>query len=213
MLDGAQQIGLAGGHLNVRMISDERLREPAGGPQPSDDAYLATACAAGESSAFERIYREHGDRMKSIAFNHLGNVSDAEDAVQETFLKVHRSAGAFQGGSAFSTWMYRILINTCYDLLRKRKVRPVESEIETLVGRAEESISSTDSALAMSLRTVIGRLSPQRRTVFFLYEVEGLSHREIGGILGIRETYSKWLLFMAKQDLRAMWSETRQESS
>lgn len=77
--------------------------------------------------------------MKSIAFNHLGNVSDAEDAVQETFLKVHRSASGFQGGSAFSTWIYRILINTCYDTLRRRKVRPDESALDAILGRTEES--------------------------------------------------------------------------
>jgi RNA polymerase sigma-70 factor (ECF subfamily) len=87
-------------------------------------------------------------------------------------------------------------------------VRPDESALESIIGRAEETITSSDTALAMSLRKVIEQLSPQRRSVFFLYEVEGLSHREIGEILGIRESYSKWLLFMAKQDLRAMWSQS-----
>lgn len=209
MLDGTQSHGLAVQLLNSRNVSDGELQRPTDRGQPApDDAQLANACAKGEASAFERIYREHGERMKSIAFNHLGNVSDAEDAVQETFLKVHRSASGFQGGSAFSTWMYRILINTCYDTLRRRKVRPEESAIESILGRTEESEAPRDTALAMSLRKVINELSPQRRSVFLLYEVEGLSHREIGEILGIRESYSKWLLFMAKQDLRGMWNQS-----
>jgi RNA polymerase sigma-70 factor, ECF subfamily len=151
--------------------------------------------------------------MKSIAFNHLGNVSDAEDAVQETFLKIHRSASGFQGGSAFSTWIYRILINTCYDTLRRRKVRPDESALDAILGRTEESEAPRDTTLALSLRKVIDQLSAPRRSVFILYEVEGLSHRDIGGILGIRESYSKWLLFMAKQDLREMWTASRSGSS
>ncbi|MCU1227739.1 MAG: sigW 7, partial [Acidobacteria bacterium] len=61
----------------------------------ADDVRVARACAAGDSDAFEEIYRRHGDRMKSIAYNHLGNMSDAEDAVQETFLKIHRAAASY----------------------------------------------------------------------------------------------------------------------
>src|SRR5687767_12537158 len=79
------------------------------------DRQMAAACAAGDTTVFEQIYRSHGDRMKSIAYNHLGNMSDAEDAVQETFLKIHRAADTFAGDAAFSTWIYRILVNTCYD--------------------------------------------------------------------------------------------------
>ena len=88
-----------------------------------DDRRMAAACAAGDSLVFEKIYRDHGKRMKSIAFNHLGTAADAEDAVQETFLKIHRAAATYTGEASFSTWVYRILINTCYDLLRKRKRR------------------------------------------------------------------------------------------
>src|SRR5436190_4159470 len=91
------------------------------------DRQLATACASGDTSVFEDLYRNHADRMKSIAFNHLGNVSDAEDAVQETFIKVHRAAASYNGEAAFTTSLYRILINTCYDMLRRRKRSPKET--------------------------------------------------------------------------------------
>src|SRR5207248_11477447 len=97
-----------------------------------EDRRLAADCATGDSAAFERIYRLHRERMKSIAFNHLGNVSDAEDAIQETLLKVHRAAKTFTGEASFSTWMVRILINTCYDGLRRRKRRPEEEAIDDL---------------------------------------------------------------------------------
>jgi RNA polymerase sigma factor (sigma-70 family) len=62
--------------------------------------------------------------MKSVAMNLLGNTSDAEDAVQEAFLKLYRSWGAFKGESLRSTWLYRILVNTCYDIGRRRKRTP-----------------------------------------------------------------------------------------
>jgi len=178
------------------------------GPPPQaasqdEDRRLAAACATGDSAAFERIYRAHGERMKSIAFNHLGNVSDAEDAVQETLLKVHRAATSYSGEASFSTWMYRILINTCYDALRRRKRRPEESAIEDVV--LERSTTSVDDAKRITLRKLLGSLTEQRRSVFTLFEIEGLSHAEIASILGITEGNSKWILFSTKKQLQEMW--------
>src|SRR5712691_8771109 len=98
-----------------------------------EDVRLARACAEGDTGVFEQIYREHGERMKSIAYNHLGNFSDAEDAVQETFLKVHRAASTYTGEAAFSTWLYRVLINTCYDALRKKQRRIQEAPIDAFI--------------------------------------------------------------------------------
>src|ERR1051326_2701283 len=125
-----------------------------------EDRRLASACATGDSAAFERIYRTHGERMKSIAFNHLGNISDAEDAVQETLLKVHRAAASFTGEASFSTWMYRILINTCYDTLRRRKRRPEETAIEEMP--LERSIPGVDDAKRITLRKLLRNL-PEKR--------------------------------------------------
>ena len=85
---------------------------------------LLEGCRAGNVSAFERLYEMHGARMKSVAANLLGDLSDAEDAVQDCFLKVYRGAASFRGASRLSTWIYRVLVNTCYDMLRKRGRRP-----------------------------------------------------------------------------------------
>lgn len=167
-----------------------------------DDRRLAAMCASGDTAVFERIYRMHGERMKSIAYNHLGNVSDAEDAVQETFLKVHRAASTYSGEASFSTWMYRILINTCYDALRKRQRRPEEQEDE---GSFERTAPNVDDTKRIALRRMINALPEQRRSVFTLFEIEGLSHAEIAGILGITEGNSKWILFSTKKQLQEQW--------
>jgi RNA polymerase sigma-70 factor, ECF subfamily len=170
----------------------------------NEDFRLAKGCAAGDTGVFEEIYRQHGERMKSIAFNHLGNVPDAEDAVQETFLKLHRSASTYNGESAFTTWMYRVLINTCYDALRRRQRRIREAPIDELIS-FDRAGSNVDDAKRMTLRKMLAELPEQRRTVFMLFEIEGLSHAEIAQILNISEGNSKWILFATKKQLQDQW--------
>src|ERR1035438_7777529 len=89
---------------------------------------LLQGCKQGNLSAYESLYANHAGRMKSIAFHLLGNRPEAEDAVQETFLRVYRAVQSFEGQSGFDAWMYRILINCCYDAARKRQ-RQAESEL------------------------------------------------------------------------------------
>jgi len=173
----------------------------------SEDRRLADACVAGDTRVFEEIYHRFGDRMKSIAWNHLGNAADAEDAVQETFLKIHRAATTFTGEASFGTWAFRILVNTCYDVLRKRKRRIDESPIDETSETAERTAPTVDDAKRITLRKLLDELPEQRRTVFSLFEIEGLSHAEIGEILGITEGNSKWILFATKKELQQKWRQ------
>ena len=145
--------------------------------------------------------------MKSIAWSHLGNASDAEDAVQETFLKIHRAATTYTGEASFSTWAFRILVNTCYDVLRRRKRRIEETTSTTRWRRpcAPRRTSTTPSAWPCA--SMLDELPEQRRTVFTLFEIEGLSHAEIAEILGISEGNSKWILFATKKELQQKWNQ------
>ncbi|HET7711091.1 MAG TPA: RNA polymerase sigma factor [Thermoanaerobaculia bacterium] len=180
-----------------------------GAPQTvatEEDLRIAAACAAGDPAVFEGVYQRFGERMKSIAYNHLGNIGDAEDAVQEAFLKVHRAARSYTGDAAFATWIYRILVNTCYDLLRKRKRRPVE---EVTDEEFERTASTVDETKRLTLRKLLNRLPEQRRSVFTLFEIEGLSHAEISQVLGITEANSKWILFSTKKQLQQEWKSLR----
>jgi len=174
----------------------------------AEDRRLAAACAAGDTKIFEELYRRFGDRMKSIAWNHLGSAADAEDAVQETFLKIHRAASTYSGEAAFSTWAFRILVNTCYDTLRRRRRRIEEAPIEEHE-TIERTAPNVDDTKRMTLRKLLDELPEQRRTVFSLFEIEGLSHAEIAEILGISEGNSKWILFSTKKELQEKWKRTR----
>ncbi len=172
-----------------------------------DDLQLARACADGDTDVLASVYARFGERMRSIAFQQLGNISDAEDAVQETFIKVHRGAAGYNGEAAFTTWLYRILVNTCYDMLRKRARRIRETALEDDVTGGRAAIS-VDDVKRMALRKLLSELPEQRRTVFALFEIEGLSHAEIAGILDITEGNSKWILFSTKKQLQEQWKKT-----
>jgi RNA polymerase sigma-70 factor (ECF subfamily) len=156
---------------------------------------------AGEDvlAAFDEFYAAHGARLKSIACNLLGNQADAEDAVQEAFLKAFRSRGGFKAEAAPFTWLYRILVNSCLDEGRRRQRRREDQEPDT---EALWPASGQDHPLRLALESALHRLAPRWRAVFVLAEVEGFTHREIGDILGIAEGTSKNDLFQAKAALR-----------
>lgn len=177
----------------------------AGGADP-DDAALAAGCLAGDMRAFERLYQSQGARMKNLARNLLGTQNEAEDAVQETFLKVQRSIATYRGESSFVTWVFRILVNTCHDLRRSRARRKEQSQDEPEEGASqpEPRAPGAHPSLRMALERALAALSRHQRDVFLLYEVEGFRHAEIAGMLKISETASKNTLFQAKRNLRGM---------
>jgi RNA polymerase sigma-70 factor (ECF subfamily) len=190
----------------LQAVMTSAFATPARSTMSSEDRRLAEACAAGDTRVFEELYRKFGERMKSIAWGHLANASDAEDAVQETFLKIHRSAATFTGEAAFSTWAYRILVNTCYDVLRRRQRRIEETSLDE---RLERTAPNVDDTKRMALRRMLDELPEQRRSVFTLFEIEGLSHAEIAAILGISEGNSKWILFATKKELQEKWKRSQ----
>ena len=192
----------------------------AGGPKPAvmdattEDAALAAGCRSGNLRAYERLYAMHGARMKNLARNLLGNPVDAEDAVQETFLKVQRSVASFRGQSSFVTWTYRILINTCHDARRSRvRKKEVANDESGETPRPEPRAPVAHPSLRMALERALATLTKHQRDVFLLYEVEGFRHAEIAGMLEITETASKNTLFQAKKNLRQMLEPPRSSAA
>jgi RNA polymerase sigma-70 factor, ECF subfamily len=194
----------------------EPSEHSAGGPNSAamdtstEDAALAAACRSGNLHAYERLYTLHGTRMKNLARNLLGSTVDAEDAVQETFLKVQRSIAGFRGQSSFVTWTYRILINTCYDARRSRlRKKEVANDDSGETPRLEPRAPVAHPSLRMALERALASLTRHQRDVFLLYEVEGFRHAEIAGMLEISETASKNTLFQAKKNLRQLLEPPR----
>ena len=148
--------------------------------------------------------------MKSVALNLLGTTQDAEDAVQEAFLKLYRGLAGFKGQSRLSTWLYRILVNTCHDMGRKRRRRGASVPEETV---AELSTPARDHPLRLTVQQALSQLPALQRSVFLLYETEGFTHAEVGEVLGIPEGTSKHALFMAKRELQAVVLSKRRPGS
>jgi RNA polymerase sigma-70 factor (ECF subfamily) len=172
---------------------------------PDEDQSIAGLAGAGAQAgvgrpfaAFAALFNQHGARMKSVAANLLGSFADAEDAVQDTFIKVHRSAASFRGQARLTTWMYRILLNTCYDQMRRSHRRAEDPLPPGLAA----SVVDADHPLRLALEAELGRLPEQERLAFLLCEVEGFSHREVGEILEVPEATSRTFLFRAKRRLQ-----------
>jgi len=165
---------------------------------------IPRAESAGAMAAMEELYRAHGARLKSIAYHIVGNRQDAEDAVQETFLKLHRALPGFQGQSSIGTWLCRIVMNVCYDIARQRR-RQSDAPPE-----AAGAPPNPQMVLRVALRDALARIHPKHRMVFLLFEAEGLRHSEIAAILEIPEGTSKAWLFEAKKELKRLLTEARQ---
>ena len=183
-------------------IGPTRLPLPFTGSLPDNpsDAELAEGCKRGNLRAYERLYELHSSRMKSLAFHLTGSRADAEDTVQETFLKVYRAVRGFEGQSSLATWIYRILINCCYDVMRKQQ-RLAE------MPATRDFPSESKVALKIELERALGSLNERQRIVFLMFEVEGLKHSEIAGILEVPEGTSRSWLFEAKRELKRMLME------
>jgi RNA polymerase sigma-70 factor (ECF subfamily) len=152
-------------------------------------------------AAFESLFESHGARMKSLALNLLGNRPDAEDAVQETFLRAYKNRHSFRSDAALWTWVYRILLNACHDIGRSRLAR---RDKQTVAADYAANLPSPpgDSPMRLTLQRAVDDLAPIYRDVFLLCEVEGYTHREVAGILEIPEGTSKGRLFEARRQLK-----------
>src|SRR5215831_10157119 len=127
----------------------------------STEADLVAACRRRDLAAMEQLYLAHAPRLKSIAFHILRHRQDAEDAVQEAFLKLYRGIERFQGQANIGTWLCRIAINAAYDLARKRQREPVAEHAET-------AAHGERLPLKAALDDALRRVNPRHRMVFVL---------------------------------------------
>lgn len=167
-----------------------------------EDLTLVRRFLAGDMRAFDELMTAHEDRVFSICLRVMRDREHALDAVQETFVKVFRRADHFTGESAFSTWLYRVAVNTCYDQLRKLKRRHAEPLPET---NDPADVTAGDALTAIELRpelaAALERLSDDFRTAVILSDVEGLPLADVAEILGVPVGTVKSRVFRARRQL------------
>jgi RNA polymerase sigma-70 factor, ECF subfamily len=185
----------------------------------ANDAQDVTLAQAGDEPAFRRLVERHSRGVFQLAFRLTGSEPDAEDVVQDAFLKAFRELRRFEARSSFGTWLHRIVANCAYDLLRQRPRHKAESldvdggEAEggtpAGAGREPEAAETTrpdrlafGAEIQSRVRTAMGLLTPTERAAFVLRHFEGRSLEEIGDTLGLRKGATKHSIFRAVQKMR-----------
>jgi len=172
---------------------------------------LVQRAQSGDEHAFAKLFQLHKKRVYSVCLLMTKDLAEAEDLTQEAFLQVFRSVGSFRGDSAFSTWLYRVSVNTVLMKLRRRKTPPIVSLDEPVPSESSPSlrrdVGKTDPRLSgaidrIALRRAMNELPEGCRKIFVLHEVEGYQHNEIAQMLDCSVGNSKSQLHKAKMKMR-----------
>lgn len=171
----------------------------------------------GDQAAFEELLAQNEKRIYNLSYKMLGNREDAEDALQETFLKAYSAIDGFKGNSRLSTWLHTIASNVCMDILRKRRpelftsiddndddARDLISEIPDISPGPEEKLLRTE--LRISVNNALQKLPADAKEILLLREISGLSYAEIAIAKGLEEGTVKSRIFRARKKLAEILS-------
>lgn len=200
--------------MNTQMNTD--VRKPAT-PRPVSD--LVERAQQGDNDAFAALFEAHKRRVYSLCLRMTNNIAQAEELAQDAFIQVFRKLSTFRGDSAFSTWLYRVAMNTVLMHFRKKSIyevsldepatkhedgEPVVREYATTDDRLEGSVDRITLARALS------SLPAGYRMIFVMHDVEGYQHHEIAELLGCTAGNSKSQLHKARLRIREYLTNPRE---
>jgi len=209
-----QQLGFES--VNTLDKANEELlaQKPTQPTAESTDVHLVEMVKEGHANAFNTLVNRYRERVFNVVYNMTSNREDASDITQEVFLKAFQNIHRFRQKSTFFTWLYRIAVNTAISFIKKARNRQYFSlenlEEEGVSGKLAEILSSKKHSrrslmmreLQEKLNEALQKLSVKHRTTIVLYEIEGLSHKEIGNILKCSEGTVRSRLHYAKNELQ-----------
>ncbi len=197
--------------LSPRLLPAE---EPLDGQAlaSASDTELMAACKdpGSASGGFRELLSRYRKSALALAYQMLGNTEDAEDAAQEAFVRVFQAMPQFRGQAAFSTWLYRIVTNTCLARIRKRRT---STPLDSLPEPRGADIASDRVADGLLTRQVLRQMSPALQAVLLLRVEGGLSYREIADALGLPIGTVRSRLSKARIAFRKLWNELLRESA
>jgi len=176
----------------------------------ADERQLVRRAQKGDKNAFELLVQRHQHRVFAVARGILKRQEDVEDIAQQVFVKAYFSLKRFDQRAAFSTWLYKITVNECWDLLRKRKARPLvyeadfsEEQLKQYSASEQRADNGPDTSERMAMRQrldrMLAQLDERDRAMLILKEVEGFSVEEIADSLGLNANTVKVRLFRARR--------------
>jgi RNA polymerase sigma factor (sigma-70 family) len=163
---------------------------------------LVRQAQAGDRAAFGRLYRDHVGRVYAVCLRMVADGARAEQLTQDAFVRAWQTLASFRGDSAFSSWLYRIAVNTVLLDLRSARRRTARIEATDDLERFDQAGPGAPAEDVMDLEAGIAALPTQARTVLVLHDIEGYRHDEIAGLMGIAPGTSKAHLHRARQLLR-----------
>ena len=156
-------------------------REPPG-DDPSD-AELVERFQGGDDGAFVTLMERHERRVYNLAFRMLGKTDDARDASQDAFLSCYRNLRRFRGDSAFSTWLHRITVNACYDMLRKKSPTPARQD--ELPEPPPTPDHADQASLSLDVQRALLAIPPEFRAALILHDLQDVSVEDVAAALDV----------------------------
>src|SRR5262245_17441573 len=181
---------------------------------PHTDTAAVALAREGDSDAFRDLVERHSRAVYRLAHRMTGNPQDAEDVVQETFLKAYRQLGRFESRANFGTWLHRIAVNCSIDLIRSRKHQETNHDaadldmLDSSARNKDQRVDPSPERLMLStevqerVNNAMGGLTSMERAAFVLRHFEGQSIEEIGSALGLKANAAKHSIFRAVRKMR-----------
>ena len=167
------------------------------------DSALMTRLAGGDMEALGDLARKHQERVLSLSYRVLNDWHAAEDVAQEAFLRVHRAASSYEPTARFTTWLYRIVVNLCFDAQRRqtRQAAPLDHAALEVEDEANHDAAERKELVKL-VKMAVGKLPERQRTALVLHRYQGLSHGEIAEVTGWTGSAVESLLVRAYANLR-----------
>ena len=203
---GVAPVASDGGKKIIQRIPPARLSELVKERRMADaDAELVLQTQKGSPAAFEELVRNHQRMIYSLTFRMTGSLADAEDLAQETFIRAYEQIGTFRGASKFSTWLYRIAVNTCLNWRQSEARRSqlhasCAEEISVRHGHGENHAG--ENGVCQQVQSALLKLPAKQRAAVVLTTYDGLNHAEAAQVLGCSETTVSWRVFAARRKLK-----------
>lgn len=176
------------------------------------DKDLIDRCLQNDSSAQEELYNRFASKMYGICLRYAGHTLEAQDFLQEGFIRVFQQLKQFRFKGSFEGWVRRIFINTAITLANKESKFSRRDDLKSQLLAGSDGLEGLSRLNRQEILRMIQELPPGYRMVFNLYEIEGYKHKEIGRMLKISENTSKSQLFAAKRHLREKLTEQRNDN-